>query len=106
MLGPVDWEPRVSHCTVSPSYFHLGREIILQACGAAVLSFPFSSFKLFNITIRTYLWFPSTRSCHSDDVGGEPTNPRQRGEALVSKLKEAHEWAQAAMAMAQQTQEE
>ena len=26
-----------------------------------------------------------------DDVGGEPTNPRQRGEALVSKLKEAHE---------------
>ena len=30
----------------------------------------------------------------------ERSNPRKRGEAMVSKLKEAYEWAQAAMAMA------
>ena len=33
-------------------------------------------------------------------------NPRQRGEAMVQRMREAYEWAQAAIAMAQQTQEE
>ena len=64
MLGPVDWEPRVGYYTVFLSHFHLGKEIILQACRAAALSFPFSSFELFNKTIRPYLWFPCVRSCY------------------------------------------
>ena len=33
-------------------------------------------------------------------------SPRERGEAMVAKMKEAYEWAQAAMAAAQQTQQE
>ena len=33
-------------------------------------------------------------------------NPRERGEAMIQKLKDASEWAQAAMAAAQQSHEE
>ena len=39
------------------------------------------------------------------DENGNP-NPQERGEAMVAKLKEACEWAQAAMAATQQNQQE
>ena len=74
-LRPVNWKPRVFYCTVSLSHCHLARKIILQPCRAAVLSFPFFPFKLFDTSMRTYLWFPRMRSCH--------TRP---GSALARKL--------------------
>ena len=42
----------------------------------------------------------------SYDCENKASNPKERGEAMVAKMKEAYEWAQAAMAVAQQTQEE
>lgn len=48
---------------------------------------------------------PISTTEHIDEQEGA-LNPRQRGEAIVQKLKDAQEFAQAAMAAAQQTQEQ